>query len=156
LRVIWVDNSRSGADGGLDVYELTTMRVSNKHVFAARGSRPGQETEEHEKSGSYVLGFYEVKGSEAVFYLLERDKIKALISRGVVKAVEPPDRYDFVTLTGSPTELARFLASPDAESTRTMHAVRIGRLAARPDRDATARSKSRAVCVAGELCRDAK
>jgi hypothetical protein len=74
LRVVWVDNSRSGADGGLDVYELTTMRVGNKHVVAARGSRPGQETEEHEKSGSYVLGFYEVKGSEAVFYLLEETR----------------------------------------------------------------------------------
>ena len=75
-----------------------------------------------------------MKDSEAAFYLLERDKIKALISSGVRKAVEPPDSSDFVTLTGSPTELARFLASPDAESTRTMHAVRIGRLAARPDK----------------------
>ena len=50
-------------------FELTTLRVGNKHVFAARGLQAGQETEEHEKSGSYVLGFYEVKGSEAVFYL---------------------------------------------------------------------------------------
>ena len=133
LRVIWVDNSSSDVDSSCAVYELTTLRVGNKHVFAARGLQAGQETEEHEKSGSYVLGFYEVKGSEAVFYLLERDKIKALISRGVVKAVEPPDRYDFVTLTGSPTELARFLTSPDAESARTTSVLTVRRLAARPD-----------------------
>jgi hypothetical protein len=134
LRVIWVDNSRSDADDGFAVYELTTMRVGNKHVFAATGLQAGQEAEEHGKSGCYVLGFYEVKGSEAAFYLLERDKIEAPISRGVVKAVEPPNRYDFVSLTGSPTELAGFLASPDAEGARTTDVLRVRRLAARPDK----------------------
>jgi hypothetical protein len=133
LRVIWVDNSRSDADGGLNVYKLTTMRVGNKHMFAATAFQAGHEAEEHRKSGCYVLGFYEVKDSEAAFYLLDRDKIEALISRGVVKAVEPPDSSDFVTLTGS-TELARFLASPDAENTRTTNVLTVRRLAARPDK----------------------
>jgi hypothetical protein len=134
LRVIWVDNSRSDADDSFVVYELTTMRVGNKHMFAAMALQAWHEAEEHRKSGCYVLGFYEVRGSEAAFYLLERDKIEALISRGVVKAVEPRDRYDFVPLTGSPTELARFLASPDTESARTTNVLTVRRLAARPDK----------------------
>jgi hypothetical protein len=74
LRVIGVDNTSSDVDNGFAVYQLTTLRVGNKHVFAAIGLQAGQETEEHGKSGSCVLGFYEVKGSEAFFYLLKETR----------------------------------------------------------------------------------
>jgi hypothetical protein len=61
--------------------------------------------------------------------MLDATKIGKLIEKGVVKGIKPPRTYDMATLTGSPNELARFLASPEAYAARVDEPARIRRIA---------------------------
>ena len=121
LRLVWVE------DRSYQVYELTTMHIGAKDVFAAKLIGP-QEAKDKDIPNGYFVGFYEVKGDSAVFHLLDAEKVGALIERGVVKGTKPPGKYDFATLTGSPTELARFLGSPEAAAALADEPARIHRL----------------------------
>ena len=120
LRVVWVE------DRSYQIYELTTMHIGAKDVFAAKLIGP-QEASKDIPNG-YFVGFYEVKGNEAVFHLLDADKVGELIGRGVVKGIKPPAKYDMATLTGSPTDLARFLGSPEAAAAVADEPARLRRL----------------------------
>jgi hypothetical protein len=122
LRLVWVE------DNGYQVYDLVTLRIGAKHVFAAKLTGPEEVTAKKEMPTGYYLGFYEVTGTEAVFQLLDSEKIGALIGKGAVKGIKPPRKYDFATLTGSPQELARFLASPQADAARVEDATRLRRV----------------------------
>ncbi|MDZ4865879.1 MAG: hypothetical protein SGI91_01030 [Alphaproteobacteria bacterium] len=122
LRLVWVE------DKGYQVYELQTMKIGGKDVFAAKILTPMEKTDGEIPDG-YFLGFYEVKGNEVVFEMLDATKIGKLIEKGVVKGIKPPRTYDMATLTGSPNELARFLASPEAYAARVDEPARIRRIA---------------------------
>lgn len=126
LRLVWVE------DKSYQVYEVTTMRIGNKNVFASVLTGPEEATSEKDMPHGYFIGFYEVNGNEAVFHLLDAEKVGGLISRGVVKGIKPPGKYDAATLTGSPTELARFLASPEADAARADEPAKIRRLSPAP------------------------
>jgi len=123
LRLIWIE------DRNYQVYELATMRIGNKNVFAATLLTPLEKSRDEIPAGRF-LGFYEVNGNgtEVVFHLLDSQKVGELIGRGVVKGIKPPGKYDFATLTGSPAELARFLASPEADAARSDEPARLRRL----------------------------
>lgn len=114
LRLVWVE------ERNYQVYEVTTMRIGNKNVFAATILFPLEKTGDESIPVGIYLGFYEVNanGNEIVFHLLDAEKVGALIQSGAVKGIKPPRKYDMATLTGSPTELARFLASPEADAAR--------------------------------------
>ena len=112
LRLVWVE------DKNYQVYEFITLRVGNRNVFAATLLGPEEAKKEKEMPTGYVLGFYEVSGNKAVFHMLDSDKVGAMIKRGEVKGIKPPGKYDFVTLTGTPDEVAQFLASPAADAAR--------------------------------------
>lgn len=124
LRLIWVE------DKGYQVYDVTTLRVGAKNVFAAMIVEPKAKAKEDGIPLGYHLGFYEMSadGNEVTFWLLEAEKIGELISKGKVKGKKPPGKYDFATLTGSPDELARFLASPEADAARIKDPAKIKRI----------------------------
>ena len=124
LRLIWVE------DKGYQVYDVTTLRIGNKNVFAAMIVEPKVKAKEDGIPLGYHLGFYEMSAdaSEITFWLLDAEKVADLISKGVVKGKKPPGKYDFATLTGSPDELARFLASPQADAARIKDPAKIRRI----------------------------
>jgi len=124
LRLVWVE------DKGYQIYELTTRRIGNKNVFAAMILEPKVKAKEDGVPLGYHLGFYEVaaNGREIVFHLLDGKKVAELIAKGVVKGIKPPGKYDFTTLTGTPDELARFLASPEADAARVKDPAKLRRI----------------------------
>ena len=122
LRLVWVE------DKNYQVYELVTLLVGNKHVFAATLVGPDEATKDKDMPAGYFLGFYEINGDKAVFHMLDSDKVGELIKRGEVKGFRPPGKYDFATLTGTPAELAQFLASPAADAARVKEPAYLRRL----------------------------
>ncbi|MEQ1864147.1 MAG: hypothetical protein ABL996_05785 [Micropepsaceae bacterium] len=123
LRLVWVE------DKGYQVYDLLTRRIGNKTVFAAKLIGPEEAIKEKDMLAGYFIGFYDVKGADdVVFHLLDSEKIGKLIVSGKVKGIKPPGKYDLATLTGSPDELARFLASPDAASALAEEPARLRRV----------------------------
>jgi hypothetical protein len=110
LKLVWVE------DRNYQVYEVRTMVIAGKNVFAAKLLTPLLDAKRDEMPDGYYLGYYEMNGDEVSFNLLEAEKIGELIKAGKVKGTAPLKKYDFATLTGSPAELAAFLASPEAQA----------------------------------------
>jgi hypothetical protein len=112
LRLVWVE----GKD--LQIYDLITRRVGSRDVFAAMLTGPADQLAKMkpDEPRGYFLGFYEVSGNKVSFHLLDSKKIGELIAKGKLKGTAPKGQYDMATLTGSPAELAAFLASPDAQA----------------------------------------
>jgi hypothetical protein len=122
IKLVWVE------DRNYQVYEVRTMQIGGKNVFAAKLLTPTAKGEGEFPDGFY-LGFYEFKNeSEAKFWLLDSQKIGKLIESGKLKGTKAPGKYDIATLTGSPAELARFLASADADAARIDEPATIRRL----------------------------
>ena len=124
LSLVWVEDNK------FQVYEVRTMVIGGRNVFAATIVEPKMEAEKDGVPIGYYLGFYEFKSPDyLVFHLLDAKKVGALIERGVVKGIKPPREYDMTTLTGSPTELARFLASAEAYGARIDDPAHLRRIA---------------------------
>lgn len=120
LRVLFVE----GRD--YQVYDLRTVIVGSRKVFTAKLVSPPKAG--GEVPPGYFLGFYEVKGNEMTFSLLDSEKVGKLISQGKVKGTAGKARYDLAQLTGSPAELSRFLSSPEAWAARVDEPTRLRRL----------------------------
>lgn len=124
LQLVWVE------DKGYQVYEVHTMAYGAKQVFAAKLIAPPQSAKEM-PTDAYFIGFYEFKSAgELSFTLLDNEKIGELIKKGKLKGVPPKGKYDMTTLTSSPSELAAFLASRDADAARTPDPARLRRVTA--------------------------
>jgi hypothetical protein len=123
LRLVWVEGDK------FQVYEVRTMMIGGRNVFAATIVEPKMEAEKDGVPFGYYLGFYEFKSqNDLVFHLLDAKKVGELIDKGVVRGTKPPRQYDMTTLTGSPSELARFLASPQALAARMEDPAHLRRL----------------------------
>ena len=123
LRLVWVEGDK------FQVYEVRTMVIGGKNVFAATIVEPKMEAEKDGMPAGYYLGFYEFKNENyLVFHLLDAKKVGELIDKGTVKGTKPPREYDMTTLTGSPAELTRFLASPEAQAARIEDPAHLRRL----------------------------
>jgi hypothetical protein len=120
LRLVYVE----GKD--LIVYEMSTTRVGNRNVFYATVLQP-EEAVEESKGGSY-LGYYETTGATATFWLLDAEKVSEHIRKGKVRGTPGAAKYDFAKLTGSPAELAAFLASADGWASRMEDPARLRRI----------------------------
>jgi hypothetical protein len=113
LKLVWVENNN------YQVYEVNTFVIGGKNVFAAKLLTPFKDDDDVVIPEGYFLGFYEFNGDDEIaFTLLEADKIGELIKAGKLKGEPGKGKYDFAMLTGSPAELARFLASPEAQAAR--------------------------------------
>lgn len=122
LRLVWVE------DTNYVIYEVTTIKIGAKNVFAAKIVGPAEAMKDETPKGHY-LGFYAFKTpDEIVFNLLDAEKVGELIAKGRLKGTRKPGKYEIATLTGSPDELARFLASADADAARTSDPPHIRRL----------------------------
>jgi hypothetical protein len=112
LRLVWVERN------DLMIYDVVTRRVGNRDVFAATITGPADHLAKMKpgEPRGHFLGFYEVKGDRATFRLLDAKKVGALIAAGKLKGTGPKSQYDSATLTGSPAELAAFLASADGQA----------------------------------------
>jgi hypothetical protein len=124
LRLVWVE------DRNYQVYDVMTMRVGTRNVFAAKLLAPPEALQDGEIPQGFYLGFYDVapNGMDLSFSLFDAEKIGELIKKGALKGTAPPKKYDMATLTGSPAELARFLASPDAQAALVDDPARLHRL----------------------------
>jgi hypothetical protein len=120
LRLVYVE----GKD--YVIYEMSTTRVGSRSVFYATVLAP-EEAVSESKGGSY-LGFYEVSGMNATFYLLDAEKVSELIRQGKVRGTPGPAKYDIANLTGSPAELATFLASAEGWASRMEDPARLRRI----------------------------
>ena len=127
LRLVTIDDKSS------QIFEFTTMRVGDRQLFAASMDlNDWSSSETNGQSRQYHLGHYVVNDGEAVLYLLDAKKVKELVSRGVLTGTVDSDGA--VTLTGSPADLTRFLASPEADSESSADSLRLRRFAASPSR----------------------
>lgn len=110
LKLVWVE------DRNYQVYEVHTYEIAGKNVFASKLLTPMKEGDDSMPDG-FFLGFYTFDGDDQLtFTPLDAEKVDAMIKAGKLKGIAAKQRYDFVTLTGSPAELATFLASPEAEA----------------------------------------
>ena len=123
LRLVWVE------DRNYQLYEVTTMVIAGKNVFAAKLIGPEEALKDGEVPTGYYLGFYEFVGENKVsFGLLDSEKVGELIAKGRVKGTRKPGKWEMATLTGSSAEIAAFLASPDAQAARMSDPATIRRL----------------------------
>lgn len=126
LRVVSVE------DNDLKIYELHTTRVGSHNAFAARIVQADDEDDKKEFNGAFLLGYYEAKGNELLFHILDADKVSELIRSGKVKGNPGNGKFSTAKLTGSPAEVASFLASQDGWKSRMDEPARLRRLS-KPD-----------------------
>ena len=126
LRLVWVE----GRD--LQIYDVITRHVGTRDVFAATITGPAEQLAKMKpgEPRGYFLGFYEISGDQATFHLFDAKKVGALIAGRKLKGNAPKGQYDMASLTGSPQELAAFLASPDALAAQAEEPAKLRRLAA--------------------------
>ena len=122
LRLIWVE------DRNYQVYDVITMRIANRNVFAAKLIAPDEALKEKDMAIGHFIGFYDLKGDRLQFAPLDSEKIGKLIQQGKLKGSRGPGKWEMATLTGSPDELARFLASPDALAAQIQEPAMLRRL----------------------------
>ena len=120
LRVVFVE----GKD--LQIYEMHTTKVGSHNVFAAKATDEGDKAEDI--GDGYLIGYYEIKGRDLFFYLLDADKVRGLIKAGKLKGNPGDGKFSLAQLTGSPTEVAAFLASQDGWLARVDEPARLRRL----------------------------
>ena len=120
LRVIFVEAR------DYHIYDMITTNVGTRKVFAAKMTAPIEPSKPLPQG--YFIGYYEVTGSAVTFQLLDAEKTSKLITERRVQGVPGKQKYDFATLTGSPAELARFMASPEAWQARVDDPARLRRL----------------------------
>ena len=122
LRLVWVE------DKGYQIYDVITMRIANRNVFAATLTGPAEALKEKDMSAGHFIGFYDVAGDRLQFSLLDSEKIGKLIEQGKLKGLRKPGKWEMATLTGSPQELAAFLASADALAAQMDEPAKLRRL----------------------------
>jgi hypothetical protein len=98
-------------DHSSTTYEMHTIAIGNKQMFAIKplNSTSGDDKPET----NYILGYYDVKGADVFFNLLDPKKLKTIVAAGKLKGIAEEKDYGKVTLTGSPQELTAFFASTD-------------------------------------------
>ena len=120
LRLVFVDGNE------YTIYEMATTRVGNRAVFYATVLEP--EKARNETKGGSFLGYYETTDTTATFWLLDAEKVSELIRQGKVRGTPGPAKYDIAKLTGSPAELAAFLASAEGWASRMEDPARLRRI----------------------------
>lgn len=121
LRLVWVENK------GYQIYELRTAVIGKRTVFAAKLLGPEEALKD--VPPGWFIGFYEYEGANKItFWLFDSKKVGDLIAKGRLKGTRKPGQWEMATLTGSPQELAAFLASPDAQAARIDEPAKLRRL----------------------------
>lgn len=123
LSLVWVEGNK------FQVYELRTTAIGSRSVFAATIVEPKMEAQKDGMPLGYYIGFYEFKTpNHVLFHMLDAKKVGALIDSGKLKGIKPARQYDMTTLSGSPAELSKFLASPEAQAARVEDPAHIRRI----------------------------
>lgn len=122
LRLVWVE------DSNYQLYEVRTVVIGKRNVFAAKLTGPAEVMKDDAPKG-WILGFYDFQAPDKVtFQLLDSEKVGDLIAKNKLKGTRKPGKYEMAMLTGSPAEVAAFLASPDAQAARSEEPATIRRL----------------------------
>jgi hypothetical protein len=100
-----------------DVFELHVANAGGLRIFAVRelptGPDPAPASPDPSK---YVLGAYEIRGDALVIRVFDPTKVRpAVVERRVTGKAESGD-FASVALTGSPDEITKFLATPEANA----------------------------------------
>ena len=122
LRLVWVEGK------GYQLYDVITMRIANRNVFVATLTGPEEALKEKDMAAGHFIGFYELAGDSLRFWPLDSEKIGKLIQAGKLKGSRGPGKWEMATLTGTPQELAAFLASPDALAAQIDEPAKLRRL----------------------------
>ena len=113
LRLVWVE------DRNYQLYEMRTVVIGGKNIFAAKLLGPAEALKGGDVPVGWYIGFYEFTSADKVtFWLFDSEKVGELLAKGRLKGTRKPGKWEMATLTGSPAELAAFLASPDAQAAR--------------------------------------
>lgn len=127
LHLVWVE------DKGYQLYEVRTAVIGKRNVFAAMLLGPQEALKDGDMQRGWFIGFYEYEGADRVtFWLFDSKKVGDLIAKGRLKGTRKPGQWEMATLTGSPQELAAFLASPDAQAARIDEPAKLRRLTQAP------------------------
>lgn len=122
LRIVFIEAKE------YNIYEMVTTQTGAHKVFSARVLEPKKAVDE--SHGGSFLGYYEAKGNELRFWLLDADKVSALIKAGKVRGNPGKAKYDFAELTANPVELGRFLASDEGWNARVSEPTLLHRISA--------------------------
>ena len=122
LRLVWVEGK------GYQLYDVITMRIANRNVFVATLTGPEEALKEKDMAAGRFIGFYDVTRDKLQFAPLDSEKIGKLIATGKLKGSRGPGKWEMATLTGTPQELAAFLASPDALAAQIDEPAKLRRL----------------------------
>ncbi len=126
LRLVWVE------DDNYQIYEVRTVVIGKSNVFAAKLMGPAEAMKEDAPKG-WLLGFYEFHSADKLtFRMLDSEKVGDLIAKGTLKGTRKPGKYEMANLTGSPAELAAFLASADAQAVLSEEPATLRRLTRAP------------------------
>jgi len=103
-------------DTELEVYETFTLKLKGKAGIGAFAVRQILPADKEKPKVEYVLGYYKITGDRLAISILDSDKVGAMVDAGKVKGEKTSGKYYDVSLTGTPAELASFLASPEASA----------------------------------------
>jgi hypothetical protein len=109
----------STATDDYTVYELHTVQLGATRFFAARKMHaPDLDAGKgaNKESKEFALGAYDIRGDKLVIRLFDTDKLRTAVAARRVQGTEEKGAFGGVTLTGSPQELSRFLASAEAHA----------------------------------------
>lgn len=104
--------------GDYGVFELHTMKIGRNQVFAIRkfdgpvagGAKVADST------AKYMLGAYEIRGDTLMVRVYQPESLRAAVASRTVSGVIEGTNFPSVTLNGSPQDVARFLATPQADA----------------------------------------
>ena len=108
----------SRADELADWWETTAAEETVLSAITADNSLASTIKAIKESGGGSYIAYYEAKPEELTFYLLDAEKVRALIKGGKLKGNPGEKQYDIAELTGSPQEVAAFLGSKDGLASR--------------------------------------
>jgi hypothetical protein len=99
------------------VFELHTAQLPGKRAFAVRKLHPIEPGKaDSNEAKMFMLGTYEIKGDALAIRVYAPDKLRDAVRAGKIKGTAGTGNFASVTLTGSPQDVARALATPEADA----------------------------------------
>jgi hypothetical protein len=123
-------------DGEYGVFELYSVPVGDKQVFAMRklsGAAAGSAIIAGADNTKFLLGTYRIKNDDTLFvHLYDSKKVGAAIAAGTIRGKVAAGAAPPVTLTGTPQDLLRTLATTEMQAAINSEAFPIARRAGPP------------------------
>jgi hypothetical protein len=99
-------------------FELHTGQIPGQRVFGVRKIYPPEPAGSNiaDDNTKYLLGVYDVRHDALVIRVFEPDKLRDAVNANRLRGTVGSGNFAAVTLTGSPQDISRALASPEAQA----------------------------------------